>query len=356
MEEILENIYYNPDNPACYSGVNAVHHEAKKQNSKITKKIVLEYLQKQSTYTKHKPVRRNFRRNVTIPIGFRTCFQADLCDMQKIKRENDNFGYILTCIDILSRYGWGIPIKTKSGKDVTEAFRKILAHGPICWRLATDSGKEFLNSEFQSLLKDYDITHMIPKNEIKCGMVERFNRTVKSRLWKIFTKNGNKRWIEVLPKIVNAINRSNNRSIGCTPASVTRDNATQLWLRLYGKPKQKVNFKFQIGDEVRISRYKKIFDKGYLENFTNETFFVCERLNRNPPVYRVKSHAGEILQGTFYNFELTKVITSKNDFYEIEKIVRRRTYKGVKQILVKWKNYPESENSWIEANTVVTLK
>ena len=356
INEVLKRVYYNIDSPACFSGVNPVLAEARRHNPKIKRQDVIKFLEKQSTYTKHKSVRRKFKRNHTVPIGYMTCWQIDLCDMQKLKQHNDKFAYILTCIDVLSRYVWGIPLKTKNGPDVTDAFQKILNTGHKCWRVASDSGKEFLNSEFQSLLKKEEITHMIPKNDIKCGMVERFNRTLKTRLWKYFTKNNTRRWITVLPKIVDAINNSKNRSIGCPPSSVTKDNATQLWLRLYGQPKKFVKFKFNLGDEVRISRYKKIFEKGYLQNFTTEIFTVCERLNRNPPVYRVKSHSGEILDGTFYGFELTKVISDKDDLYEIECIVKRRTYRGKKQLFVKWRDHPSSENSWISANDLVTLK
>ena len=353
MEQLLSEVYYDTKSPACFSSINAVYNEAKNRNKKVTRKQVVEFLQKQPTYTKHKPARRKFARNKTVPIGLDTDWQADLCDMQKIKGENDGFAYILTCIDVLSRFAWAVPIKTKSPKYVCPAFEKILESGRKCWRLATDKGTEFLGQPFQDLLSEKDINHIIPKNEVKCAVVERYNRTLKSRLWRAFTKNRNFRWVDILPNIVMAINNSKNRITGCTPSSVNFSNATQLWLRLYGKPKQVPDFKFNIGDNVRILRTKSLFEKGYLQNFTTEIFTVCERLNRNPPVYRIKSHNGEILQGTFYTNELVKIVKT-NDIYDIEKILKTRTRKGIKELLVKWDGYNCKENSWIKASDLVS--
>ena len=354
MDKLLDSVFYNTDSPACFAGSEAVYKEAKRRNKKITRKKVDEYLSKQRTYTLHKPARRRLPRNKIIPIGFHTDWQADLCDMQKLKRYNSGYGYILTVIDVLSRYAWAEPVYTKSPIPVAAAFNKILADsGHLPWNLATDQGKEFVTGPFQELCYKQDINHFSPKSEVKCGMVERYNRTLKTRLWKYFTKNGTHCWIDVLPRIVKAINNSRNRITGCTPASVNKDNAQKLWEHLYGEKSLNPKYRFAVGDKVRISRQKGIFEKGYATNFTEEIFTVAERINRIPPVYRLKDTTGEVIDGVFYGKEMVKVL-NEDDVFIIEKILRNRIRNGIKEVYVKWKGYPSSQNSWEPASNIVS--
>ena len=67
-------------------------------------------------------------------------------------------------------------------------------------------------------------------------------------------------------------------------------------------------YKFMVGDQVKISKYKRVFQKGYLPSWTEESFTVEQRLPRNPRVYRLKKADGELIRGTFYEAELQKVI------------------------------------------------
>ena len=354
LDKILSNVYYNLESPACYSGINAVYLEARKRNKAITRDRVVNFLQKQKTYTKHKPVQKRFKRNKIIPIGFDTDWQADLADMQKLKKFNQNFGYIMVVVDVLSRYVWTRPLKTKSPVNTAEAFKTILNTGRKCWRLCTDKGTEWYGKPFKDLLLKHDIKLFSTQNqEIKSALAERSIRTLKTRLWKFFTEQGTNEWLSVLPKLTAAINNSLNRTIGCTPSSVTRENATQLWLRLYGTKKQKPHFKFNIGDMVRIAESKNIFAKGYAVSFSEEIFTICKKLNRIPAVYRLKDHTGEILDGTFYEKELCKIVKT-DDIYEIEKILRSRVRSGQKEVYIKWKGYPASSNSWEPISNIVS--
>ena len=93
------------------------------------------------------------------------------------------------------------------------------------------------------------------------------------------------------------------------PSQVTRSNEAKVWDTLYGNDVDKrVRYKFQGGDRVRISKAKRIFEKSYLPNFTEEMFTIYKPFSLQVPVYKQKDHAGEILDGTFYEAELQKVI------------------------------------------------
>ena len=111
----------------------------------------------------------------------------------------------------------------------------------------------------------------------------------------------------------------------------------------------------KVGDLVRISKYKrKVFDKGYTPNWTEEIFVVDGIVYTNPITYKLKDLSGEEIQGSFYEQELLKTEQSVTGPFRIEKVIRRdRT--GSKA-LVKWSGYPEKFNSWVYAKDLKDLK
>lgn len=360
MHKILNNVYYDLENPACYSGIENVYREAKKQDKDIKRNDVVNFMAEQETYTLHKPIRRKFLRNKTRASGVDTDWQIDICDLQKLKEVNKGYAYILTVIDVLSRYAWAEPLKSKSPEHCKIAFGKIISGDRKPWRLYSDHGLEFYGKPFQHLLKSEGIEHYSPKNEdIKCAIVERYNRTLKTRMWKLFTAQRNYCWIDKLPDIVAAINNSPHRAIGMAPAQVSRSNEQQVYETLYGEsPKRE--YKFCVGEQVRISKYKHIFAKGYLQNFTTELFTIAARYSHNVPVYSLKDYNGELIDGKFYEEELVKVVKG-DDVYRVEKVLQRRTVMskdgqgpGRKQLFVKWDGYPDVFNQWIDADAVVS--
>lgn len=112
-----------------------------------------------------------------------------------------------------------------------------------------------------------------------------------------------------------------------------------------------VHYNFKIDDQVRISKIKRKFEKGYLPNFSKEIFTISKTISRRPPVYKIKDFDGEELQGTFYEKELQKVI-KHDDNYEIEKVLKKRGKGKHVQYLVKWLGYPNKFNSWVTASQI----
>ena len=337
VNDYLREVYYDASHPAGYSGVNGLYKAAKKKGLKITLNVVKKWLQGQDTYTLHKPARKKFRRNRVIVTGMDSQWEADLADLTSLRRQNKGYRYLLTCIDVLSKYAWVVPFKDKKGVTLVKAFKKILKSGRSPVRLFTDSGTEFKNKHFQKLLKTNEIHYFTPRNEIKCSIVERFNRTLKTKMWKYFTSKNTSKYIDVLPKLVKAYNETKHRSIGTTPASVTIANQMIIRKRLYGEdssvPKNKI-FNFKEGDRVRISKVKMTFEKGYRANWTEEIFVISKCLKRDPPVYRIKDLEGEELEGTFYEKELQKVNKTDDDLYIVDKVLKRR-----KRRIFKWVLY-----------------
>ena len=140
--------------------------------------------------------------------------------------------------------------------------------------LRTDKGTEFLNEAFQQYLKKKSIQFHTANNEPKASVLERVNRTLKSKLHRYFTAVNLLRYTDVLQDLVNSYNNTYHRSIGRTPATVNLLNVGTVRRKLYGEissiaPKK---FKFDTSDHARLSLRQCLFKKGYKINWTEEIF------------------------------------------------------------------------------------
>ena len=212
----IKDIYYNPRLPGSYGGVQALSTAIGK-----SKKLVKDWLQAQDTYTLHKSIRRKFPRRKTIVGGPNHQFQADLIDLQQFKKDNNGFSYLLTLIDVFSKFAYVVPLQNKNGNTLLDAFKNLFASGFKTLSLQTDRGKEFINKKLQSFLKGKQVHFFVTQNdEIKASIVERFNRTLKDRMFRYLTHNETRRYIDVLPDFVETYNNTYHRSIKMSPINV----------------------------------------------------------------------------------------------------------------------------------------
>ena len=199
-------------------------------------------------------------------------------------------------------------------------------NGPDNYRELRETGPRALNSLIVCFRNSYvktTLSFFTVKSGLKASVVERFNRTFKNKMYKYFTTKDTLTYIDVLPKLVKSYNNTYHRSIKMKPTQVTEAYEAKVWDTLYGSDVQKrLRFKFQVGDRVRISKVKRMFEKSYLPNYPEEMFTIYKRFARQVPVYKLKDDAGEILDGTFYEAELQKVIKG-DDVYRVEKVLRK---------------------------------
>lgn len=353
----VQKIYHNPGQPGGLGGVSKLQKAVKEVTGTLPAlPTVRNYLLGDDVYTLHAPARKRFPRNRVLVSGINKQFQADLVDMNEYAKDNDDVRYLLTCIDVFSKYAWVRCLKNKTGPAVSNAFKDILNEGRIPVKLQTDDGTEFYNKHFRKILDQYKIVHFSTSNETKASVVERFNRTLKSRMWRYLTSVNSRRYIDVIDDLINSYNHTYHRSIKTTPASVNEDNAKEVFQILYkSQPQKPLVFRFNVGDKVRISKQRGVFRKGYEQTFTDEFFTITQRIYRDPPVYKLEDQAGEALKGTFYEQELQLVLIDENKTFKIEKILDRKRSGKRNLCFVKWVGWPDKFNSWVPATDIVNL-
>lgn len=360
-KKIFENIYYSLPHPAAYAAIDKLF-QAVRSKKKIKKKYhrenVVDWLESQDAYNLHRPVRHRFIRRTYNVQNMDDLWEADLMDLRSLKTYNDGYSYVLTIIDAVSKYSWLEPIKEKSSKNVAEAFSRVFSRSsgrkPIC--LQTDKGKEFVGRETQQVLRDNDITHRVARSpDTKAAIAERLIRTIKERIWRYFTHKNTRRYIDVLAEIIEAYNQSKHSATKMTPASVTLYNVAKARKNIqqrYKSSKLDRAPKFKIGQLVRVSRARNIFQKSYEGGWTLEIFKIVRiSTTRQPPVYFLQDLSGEDIDGCFYGEELSRVRKNLNAAsFEIDKILESRGTSRSKEYFVSWKGYPEKFNSWVKAS------
>lgn len=296
----------------------------------------------------HRQARRDFGRRSTLMRGIDDTLQADLVEMIPYASGN-NMKYILTVINIFSKKAYARGVKNKGAREVTRAMESILdSIGHPISNLHVDNGKEFYNSSMKSMLRRRNINMYSTYTTKKAAMVERFNRTLKNKMWKQFSMRGSHKWTDILQSLIAEYNDSVHRTIHMKPNDVDKSDERYLLNTVYRQanlPLRKL--KFKVGDFVRISKYKHIFEKGYTPNWTTEIFKVKRIQQTNPVTFLLADLNGQDIRGSFYIEELLPV--ANPELYLVEKIIKS---KG-DLVYVKWLGLDSNHNSWIRRTDIL---
>lgn len=225
--------------------------------------------------------------------------------------------------------------------------------------MRSDAGKEFENKTLSEYLKSVKVHHIVTRNETKANYAERVIKTLKHKLFRYMMKKRTQRYIDVLQDIVNSYNHTVHRGLGRKPASITKANEGESRLQQYllrrpeKKPSKKRKYGFKIGQTVRISHLRSLFDREYSQKWTGEVFSVAKRYRREGiPIYTLVDWDDERVEGTFYEQELQATYVDSSTEYRIEKILKKRTKNKKKEVLVRWLHWPKKYDSWIPETNV----
>ncbi|XP_062613001.1 uncharacterized protein LOC134274788 [Saccostrea cucullata] len=321
VEDILKEIYYDPKRG--YGSIQTLYRQVKSLGHKISLNTIREWLKEQDTYTLHKPIHRKFRRQQTRVTDIDEQWQLDLADVSSLKKHDDGYTFLLCAIDVLSKYAWVVPLKQKTGKDMIRGLQEIFRQdGRRPVRIQSDQGKEFTNREFLQAFKS--IHFFTTRNtDTKASIVERFQRTLKARMWRYFTRDKTRRHLEVLPDLVHHLKNPS------------------------------------LKQEIRSASVKPnaLLKKDIYRTGPRKIFTIAQGVpGRYPYVYRVQDYNKEEIEGTFYEKELQQII-KKDDVYEVEEILgykkRRVGKKIIQEVKVRWKGYPPSFDSWIPQTDLI---
>ena len=171
----------------------------------------------------------------------------------------------------------------------------MLTHSENLKRIQSKFRSEFYNSSFKRWLKDNDIEMYLTNKEGKSVIAERFIRTLKTKIYKYMTSISKNGYINKLYDIVKEYNNTYYTTIKMKPVDVKHDT--------YIGFKKEMNSKdpnFKVGDHVKISKYKNIFAKGCVPNWSEEIFAICKIKNTVPSTYVINDLNNEKIIGTFY--------------------------------------------------------
>jgi hypothetical protein len=393
--------YYDTSKPASYSGLNKLWSAIQKNEDRpksITRRNVEKWLEVQQVHRIHKTPKRHFKTESIIMGQVDEQWDGDLISMIPQSRQNKGFKYIALFVDLFSKYIWLEPLKTKQGKEVTQVVKKVFTEGRKPQVLRTDQGNgdcvnqlngqcssistqtmkwllcifpifqfflligtEFKNKILKLYLDEEGVKHYFAYSPYHANYAERCVRTVKSRLFKHFTKTETVNWLSVLDDMADSLNSTVHSTTKMAPKDISIKDEREVYEKVYlpvelKREKEPIVFKFRKGDKVHISSKRGVFEKGYTPQFSQELFVIAVCLPTHPVRYRLKDLSGEVLLGSYYEAEMLKALVDDDPTFIIDKVIRRKNVKGEKQALIQWKYYSKKFNSWIPESEIHLYK
>ena len=210
-------------------------------------------------------------------------------------------------------------------------------------KIWVDKGSEFYNRSLGSWLEKNGIKMYSAQSERKSFVAEGFIRILINKIYKYMISISKNVYINELDQIVNKYNNTYHSTIKMKPANVKSNTYIDS-----GKETNDENPKFEIGHNVRISKYKNVFPKVYILDRSEEVFVIRKVKNTVLLTHVINNLNWEEIVGTFYEKEMQK---ANQIGFKIGKVTKR---KG-DTLCIKWKGYNNSFNSWIDKKCIVWI-
>jgi hypothetical protein len=350
----LEKAYKNVSGGYSFGGPQKL----KNKFPDVKLSTIKKFLATQPTYTLQHPLRKRFDTRSVRSSAINQIWGGDLMSMQNLTKHNRGYNYIMIFVDVLSKFMYTRPLKTKTPKEVGKAFLNIInVSGKSPGTLWCDKGTEFTGSPFKTLLSQTNIGMYHTGLHIKVSPVERVIRTLRNRIYRFFTANNTSCWVDSLEDITTGYNASSHRSIGMAPRKVNKLNIKTVLNRMYPpktNKKWKKKQKFRVGDTVRVGGLKSVLSKEAYQSYSTEVFKITNIDNRYRPItYELSDLQNEKIVGAFYNEELVGASYDPTATYPIQKIIKTVGSGLRKKHLVRWLGYGKSFDSYVMAKDMV---
>ena len=256
----------------------------------------------------HKKVERIFPTRGVIAFHPMDILACDLVDYSKIPR--NGFHYILNCVDVFSRKAESSTLRSKSSKDIQKGFDDVIRRfGKTPKKIWFDHEGGIISGDTKKFLADRHIELYHSFGFVKVSIVERFNRTQKSVLYRYEMADARHKWTDFIHQFTEKYNETKHSSLGMTPndAFTTKEKeALEVNLRNYYKVRDNKPV-LKVGDRVRIISKSGKFDKGYVEKWSRVIYNIQKVSPTNPLTYIVADDEGNAWQGRYYAQELQLV-------------------------------------------------
>ena len=369
VDGYLERRYYDLRRPGSFASLEGLYRAIKNEGQfLIPREVLRRWLESRDDYVTHREARHTVKpmRHVVVS-GVDSIWGTDLIDFNKPRyvKANRSYSYILLVVDVFSRYAWTRPLKNKSGKAVASAFEDIFRkEGRVPKALWSDSGREYLNADVRRVMEERRVHLYQSQSDHKSNYAERLIKTLRSKLFRQFQRQGTYNWIDHLDDVVWGYNHTVHSSVGRAPAAVDSGNEEEVFDHMYpfpgaydralrrartgrGLPKK---FGFRVGEHVNVSHLRGVFSRQYDQKFSNQIYVVSKRryADQGIPVYELETLRNEPLVGTFTENQLGHVEFDPDAWeYPVEKVLRHRTRKGVKESLVRFLGWGPEWDEWV---------
>ena len=368
LDRYLTKIYYDPSLPTGFGTAGKLFAASRGDGKQYNPNQIQAWLRKQETHTLFSQHRDNFERpRVVVPEKFYQ-FDVDTAHLVKFKKDNDDYAYILVCIDIFTRFTWTVPMKTLKGVEMVSALKVVFAQSkPQIYR--SDGGSENTNKLVKAYLDDQNVKRVITLNETKANYAERVIKTLKIKLTKYMYYKQSHRWVDVLQSVTSSYNNSYHSSIRQTPTEALSADNVELWNIQYAPKKRRIPtssskirapvfksiYSLEVDDVVRLSKMPHAFTRAYDEQWTHELFIITERTSQQGiPQYSIKAWNNDKIEGLFYEEELEKVNVTDDTVYKVAE-KKRKTKKGVKGYNIKWYGWGPQYDTWVPEAYLVDI-
>jgi hypothetical protein len=371
---LLKGIYYG-GTPGALRGPRALYEQARRLRLKgLTLEKVKQFLASQPIYTRHRPARRNYKRN-PIDANFPgNIVQVDIWDMQRLETSNATL-YILLAYDTFSKFLSGVPLLNRKPASVEAGLKRLIDASPFPWAaIYWDKEGAFLSRQIQGFLKDRNVHNYTTKSLVKAPGVERVIRTLRSLLQRRLEAQGHLGWESELPKLIANYNKREHSTTGLAPRALAANPVliadSPKELRRRGKKRQgsppppppaparkRRGRKLPaVGAYVRLNRLRGRFEKEASDTWTEEVFRVArhkkETESQPIPMIYVEDLHGEGILGALFPEEYQEVTWSGRR--EPERVVEERNTSGGggrrprREFLVSYRGWPPKFNTWVK--------
>lgn len=339
-----------------------------------SKTFIEDALAKNETYVSYKQYRKFNHYPMIKSYRKRELWEGDLIFFidNTLIEKNEGFQYILAYIDVFTKNVFVSPIKNKRAETILEETKILFKKYGKPEKIRTDLGGEFNNAKFRNFLKHEDVALFFALSDRKAAVIERFNLTIQTLLYKVMKEKNTLSWVECLPICLSIYRNRIHSTIKLSPNDAEKkENSEKVFsvlMERYSKDakrkidKNKKKPKFSVGDFVRLFIKREKFQRGYKSNVSvpyYRIYNIDRRLSKDryyleDPNFLIEGRA-EQLVGGFFGDELVKSFPPVKFELDPSHTIRFRGKGRNRKAFVKWKGWPDRYNSWINASEITKL-